>query len=40
MMKTGDGGFRSADNVQFATDAKTQVIVGVDAITVGSDVAE
>jgi transposase len=37
VMKMGDGGFRPAYNVQFATDTKTQIITGVDAITSGSD---
>ena len=37
VMKMGDGGFRPAYNVQFATDTKTQIITGVDAVTSGSD---
>jgi len=37
VMKMGDGGFRPAYNVQFATDTASQVIVGVDASNVGSD---
>jgi transposase len=36
-MKMGDGGFRPAYNVQFATDGKTRVIVGVDVTNSGSD---
>ena len=36
-MKMANGGFSPAYNVQFATDTKSQVIVGVDVITVGSD---
>jgi len=39
-MKMADGGFRPAFNVQYATDTKTQVIVGVDATNVGSDKGE
>lgn len=39
-MKMGDGGFRPAYNVQFATDCGSQVIVGVDAVTAGSDMAQ
>jgi transposase len=37
VMKMADGGFRPAYNVQFSTDTGTQVIVGVDVITNGSD---
>jgi transposase len=37
VMKMANGGFNPAYNVQFATDTKSQVIVGVDVITVGSD---
>ena len=33
----GDGRFRPAFNVQFATDTKTQVITGVKVINSGSD---
>jgi hypothetical protein len=39
-MKMGDGGWRPAYNVQFATDCQAQVIVGVDAVTAGSDMAQ
>ena len=39
-MKMGDGGFRPAYNVQFATDCASQVIVGMDAVTAGSDMAQ
>ncbi len=39
-MKMGDGGFRPAYNVQFATDCASQVIVGVQAVTAGSDMAQ
>ena len=37
VMKMANGGFNPAYNVQFATDTKTQVIVGVDVLTIGSD---
>lgn len=37
VMKMGDGGYRPAYNVQFATDTATQVIVGVDVDNQGSD---
>ena len=37
VMKMGDGGFRPAYNPQFASDADSLVIVGVDVATVGSD---
>lgn len=37
VMKMADGGFRPAYNVQFSTDTSTQIIVGVDVITNGSD---
>jgi hypothetical protein len=37
VMKMADGGFRPAYNVQLATDTATQVIVGVDVSTSGSD---
>lgn len=36
-MKMGDGGFRPAYNVQFATDGDTRIIVSVDVINNGSD---
>jgi len=36
-MKMGDGGYRPAYNVQFATTLDTLVIVGVDVINAGSD---
>jgi len=39
-MKMGDGGFRPAYNVQFATEPASQVIVGVDTTNVGSDQGE
>jgi hypothetical protein len=37
VMKHGDGGFRPSYNVQVATDADSQVIVGVDVTDAGSD---
>lgn len=37
VMKMADGGFRPAFNVQFAADTHSQVIVGVDVSTSGSD---
>jgi len=40
VMKMGDGGFRPAYNVQFATTCEDQVIVGVDVVTAGSDMAQ
>jgi transposase len=40
VMKMGDGGFRPAFNVQFATDCTSQVIVGMDVVTAGSDMAQ
>ena len=36
-MKMGDGGFRPAYNVQFATDGDTRMIVSVDVTNNGSD---
>jgi len=40
VMKMGDGGFRPAYNVQFATVCEEQVIVGVDVVNAGSDMAQ
>jgi transposase len=40
VMKMGDGGFRPAFNVQFATTCEDQVIVGMDVVNAGSDMAE
>jgi transposase len=37
VMKMGDGGFRPAYNVQYGTDVESQIIVGVDVVTTGSD---
>ena len=39
-MKMGDGGFRPAVNVQFATTCKEQVIVGMEVVNAGSDMAQ
>src|SRR5439155_17648266 len=36
-MKMGDGGFRPAFNVQFATDTQSGIVVGVEVVNVGSD---
>lgn len=40
VMKMGDGGFRPAFNVQFATTCEEQVIVGMDVVNTGSDMAQ
>jgi transposase len=40
VMKMGDGGYRPAYNVQFATDVDSRVIVGVAATNVGNDHGE
>lgn len=40
VMKMGDGGFRPAFNVQFATTCEDQVIVGMDVVNIGSDMAQ
>jgi transposase len=37
VMKMADGGFRPAYNVQFAADTQSQVIVGLDVVTAGTD---
>jgi len=37
VMKMGDGGFRPAYNVQYGTDTASQIIVGVEVVTSGSD---
>ena len=36
----GDGGFRPAFNIEFGSDMQTQVIVGVDVVTTGSDMGQ
>lgn len=40
VMKRADGGYRPAYNAQFATDTDSQVIVGVEVVTTGSDMGE
>lgn len=40
VMKMGDGGFRPAYNVQFSTTTGSQIIVGVEVVTVGSDAGQ
>jgi transposase len=40
VMKMSDGGFRPAYNVQFAADCPSQVIVGVEVLTTGSDMGQ
>ncbi|MDV7212670.1 IS1182 family transposase [Azotobacter beijerinckii] len=40
VMKMPDGGFRPAYNAQLATDTASQVIVGVDVVTRGSDLGQ
>ncbi len=40
VMKMGDGGFRPAYNAQYATDTASQVIVGVEVVTAGSDMGQ
>jgi transposase len=40
VMKMSDGGYRPAYNVQFAADCPTQVIVGVEVLTSGSDMGQ
>lgn len=40
VMKMGDGGFRPAYNIEFGSDTESQVIVGVDVTTTGSDMAQ
>ena len=40
VMKMADGGYRPAYNAAFATDTDSQVIVGIDVVTTGSDMAQ
>jgi transposase len=40
VMKMPDGGFRPAYNAQFASDTETHVVVGVDAVVVGTDMGQ
>ncbi len=37
VMKRGDGGFRPAFNFQYASDTESQVILGVEVVTAGTD---
>jgi IS5 family transposase len=39
-MKMADGGYRPAYNGQFASDTEAQVVVGVEAVCVGTDMAQ
>ena len=40
VMKMADGGFRPAYNLQFAVDVDTRLIVGLDLVNAGSDMAQ
>jgi transposase len=40
VMKMADGGYRPAYNVQYASDCASQMVVGVEVSTVGSDMAQ
>jgi transposase len=40
VMKMADGGFRPAYNIQYSTTTDSQVIVGVDVVTIGSDAGQ
>jgi transposase len=40
VMKMADGGFRPAYNAQLASDCAAQVIVGVEVVTAGTDMAQ
>ena len=40
VMKMADGGYRPAYNVQYASDCASQMVVGVDVSTIGSDMAQ
>jgi transposase len=40
VMKMGDGGFRPAYNIEFGSDTDSQIIVGVDVVTTGSDMGQ
>jgi transposase len=40
VMKMADGGFRPAYNLQFSTTTDSQIIVGVDVVTIGSDAGQ
>ena len=40
VMKMGDGGFRPAYNIEFCSDTESQVILGVEVVTTGSDMGQ
>lgn len=40
IMKMGDGGYQPAYNAQLATDAATQIVIGVDVDTCGNDAGQ
>jgi transposase len=40
VMKMADGGFRPAYNIQFATDCDSQIMMGVEVVSVGSDMGQ
>lgn len=40
VMKMGDGGFRPVYHIEFGRDTASQVIVGVDVVTTGSDMGQ
>jgi transposase len=40
VMKMADGGYRPAYNVQYASDCASQMVVGVEVCTAGSDMAQ
>jgi len=40
VMKMADGGFRPAYNLQYATDCDSQMVVGVEVVNTGSDMAQ
>jgi hypothetical protein len=40
VMKMADGGFRPAYNTQFATDCDSQIIIGVEVTSLGSDMGQ
>lgn len=40
VMKMGDGGFGPAYNIEFGSDTASQIIVGVDVVSTGSDMAQ
>lgn len=39
-MELGDGGFCPAYNARFATDCDSQVVIGVDVVSIGSDMGQ